>query len=267
MGKIIPIISQYHEASACTYKPGQQRRIFTIQISQTANPVDNIEFKRALTMQGFENANLDRTMVGVNCPSCNSCVPLRVPAPDFVMSANQKRMNKRNALLGAGLKRTYCAPTDEHYELYRAFYEIRIKDRQIEDAPVDAETFYATTRIRSHMQIIRVPLSGRLLSALYYDDYGDSIYAAAQIYDPTASDKMSLGRYGLTKLLEHAHQRGDIRHVYLGSWVKGSKAVDYKKDFHPLEAMTDQGWVQFDPDKHVTGPTLRLPAHQNLNLG
>lgn len=267
MGKIIPITSQYHDASTCTYNPGQLRRIFTIQIPQNANPVDNTEFKRALTLLGFENVNLDRTMAGMDCPTCNACVPLRIPAPDFMFSASQKRLEKRNVLLASRIDRTWCNPTDEHYELYKAFYQSRIKDREIENAPVDANTFFTTTRIRSHMQIIRAPLSDRLLSVLYYDDYGDNIYAATQIYDPEASDKMSLGRYGLLKLMEYAHRRGDINHVYIGSWVKGSKAVDYKKDYHPLEAMTDQGWVKFDPDKHITGPKLRLPLRQDLNLG
>lgn len=266
MGKIIPIISQHHEAAACTYKPGQKRRVFTIQIPEHANPVDNTEFKRALTLQGFENPNIERTMVGMDCPTCNACVPLRIPAPDFVLSANQRRLDKRNVMLASEIKRMRCGPTDEHYELYRAFYESRIKNRGIEDAVVDANIFHVTTSARSHMQIIRAPLSGKLLSALYYDDYGDSLYAASQIYDPEYAPEKSLGRYGLMKLVEYAHQRGDIRHVYLGSWVKGSKAVDYKKDFHPLEAMTDQGWVKFDPDKHVAGPTLQLPTRPSLNL-
>lgn len=267
MGKIIPIISQYHEAATCIYRPEQQRRVFTIQIPENANPVDNIEFKRALTLQGFENPNVDHAMVGVDCPSCNACVPLRIVVPDFTASENQKRLERRNKPLASGIHRTYCAPTHEHYELYREFYQARIQDRGIENSPVDADTFFVTTNIRSHMQIMRAPLSGKLLSAFYYDDYGDSIYAASQIYDPAISDKASLGKYALMKLVEYARQRGDIRHVYLGSWVKGSKAVDYKKDFHPLEAMTDQGWVKFDPDKHVTGPALRLPARRNLNLG
>lgn len=266
MGKILPIQSSYHEASTCNYRPGQQRRIFSIQIPPSSGVVDNIEFKRALTMQGYENVNLDFTMAGMNCPTCNSCVPLRIIAPDFQLSANQKHLNRKNRNLAEKTKITYCNPTTEHYNLYKLFYESRIKDRGIEDTPIDQDRFIAATRIRSQMQIIRDPVSDKLLAALYFDDYGDSLYAASQIYDPEASKKLSLGRYGVMKLVEYACRRGDIRHVYIGSWVKDSKAVDYKKDFHPLEAMTDQGWVAFDPAKHTSGPTQLMPQEHALRL-
>jgi arginine-tRNA-protein transferase len=34
-----------------------------------------------------------------------------------------------------------------------------------------------------------------------------------------------------------------LPHVYLGYWVDGSKKMDYKKNFRPLERLTAGGWT------------------------
>jgi arginine-tRNA-protein transferase len=59
-------------------------------------------------------------------------------------------------------------------------------------------------------------------------------------YDP-ALNARSLGRFAI---LDHVRQAAlvGLPHVYLGYWVRGSRKMDYKSDFHPMEQLTRLGW-------------------------
>ena len=35
-----------------------------------------------------------------------------------------------------------------------------------------------------------------------------------------------------------------LKYVYLGYWVEGSRKMDYKRRFQPLEYLTPPGWVR-----------------------
>jgi arginine-tRNA-protein transferase len=47
-------------------------------------------------------------------------------------------------------------------------------------------------------------------------------------------------------ILDHVHaaQRARLPYVYLGYWVRGSRKMDYKIRFSPLEALTQNGWEE-----------------------
>src|SRR3546814_7218605 len=43
--------------------------------------------------------------------------------------------------------------------------------------------------------------------------------------------------------------RAGLPYVYLGYWVEGSKRMQYKIRYRPLERLSKNGWVRFDPDE------------------
>jgi arginine-tRNA-protein transferase len=54
---------------------------------------------------------------------------------------------------------------------------------------------------------------------------------------------------GTAMILDHvraARARG-LPYVYLGYWVQGSKKMDYKARFQPLEALRRDGWERVQP--------------------
>ena len=68
----------------------------------------------------------------------------------------------------------------------------------------------------------------------------DGLSMVYSFYHP-GEDARSLGT---TMILDHvrAAQMRGLPHVYLGYWVRGSEKMDYKSRFHPMEALTRDGW-------------------------
>jgi arginine-tRNA-protein transferase len=56
----------------------------------------------------------------------------------------------------------------------------------------------------------------------------------------------SLGTHLILTLVDQARQEG-LPHVYLGYWIEGSRKMDYKRRFQPLEALGRDGWLPLDP--------------------
>lgn len=57
----------------------------------------------------------------------------------------------------------------------------------------------------------------------------------------TAEESRSLGTYMILDHVAEARKQA-LPHVYLGYWVRGSQKMDYKSRFHPMEALTREGW-------------------------
>ena len=64
--------------------------------------------------------------------------------------------------------------------------------------------------------------------------------------DPSLAYR-SLGTY---MILDHmrAAKIKRVPYVYLGYWVRGSRKMDYKARFQPLEALGSSGWKRLPPD-------------------
>jgi arginine-tRNA-protein transferase len=59
-------------------------------------------------------------------------------------------------------------------------------------------------------------------------------------FDPTLK-RRSLGRFAILDPVSQATTVG-LPYVYLGYWVRGSRKMDYKAAFRPLEQLTRFGW-------------------------
>jgi arginine-tRNA-protein transferase len=59
-------------------------------------------------------------------------------------------------------------------------------------------------------------------------------------FDPALSER-SLGTYMILDHVQAAKAKG-LPYVYLGYWVQGSRKMDYKSRFRPMEALGASGW-------------------------
>jgi arginine-tRNA-protein transferase len=59
-------------------------------------------------------------------------------------------------------------------------------------------------------------------------------------YDPQLSG-LSLGKYMILEHIKLARQM-KLPYLYLGYWVKGSKKMDYKAQYDPLEVFSGGTW-------------------------
>lgn len=261
MNRVIPIISHDYPPEPCTIKQGEQRRVHTLKIPNFYSGELSQEFKRRMMEKGFLNPAAPAVVTALDCVKCHSCVELRINLDKFTASRSHRRLNKINADLM--VSHAPIKLSKPHYNLYVSHTTERLND--VVEKPLNQDMFEACVLSRSHMQLLRNPRTKRLLGALYFDQYKDSLYAGTQIFAPQMSTERSLGRYGIFKLCEYGQAQG-IKHVYLGSWAKDGEHLRYKSSFRGLEAFVGQQWVDFNPDLHTRSTPPKIPKKLSVEL-
>ena len=87
----------------------------------------------------------------------------------------------------------------------------------------------------------------RLLAVAVVDRLPLALSAVYTFYDPEAT-RRSLGTQAVLQQIEVARQ-AELPHVYLGYWVPGSRKMEYKRDYQPLEVFSGGQWRRFEPDR------------------
>jgi len=175
------------------------------------------------------------------CPTCSSCVPVRVAVAGFVAGRSIKRLAAVNADLS--VETVPAQGTVEQFRLFTRYQLARHADSDmanmgfsdyramIEDSPV--ATRLVTLRDRAD----------RLIGVCLTDDLDDGSSAVYSFYDPD-QPKRSLGTWMVVELIRRAGAM-DRPFVYLGYWIAGSRKMAYKTRFQPLQALGSNGWAPF----------------------
>ena len=230
----------------CPYLAGRTERKVVTEITGPGAEALHDRLSRA----GFRRShNIAYAPV---CPSCQSCVPIRIPVASFQPNGTMRRIIKANA----GLEPFLVPPkaTAEQFHLFQryqqarhgggdmasmSFYDYRA---MVEDTPVDT----VLVEFRD--------AEGRLTSVCLTDRLGDGLSAVYSFYMP-ALEKRSLGTHAILWLIERARAL-NLPFVYLGYWVPESRKMAYKARFRPAEILVSGQWrtladtdfAQFQPD-------------------
>lgn len=177
-----------------------------------------------------------------HCQQCQACIPVRLPVNVFSPSRAQRRCLKRNADLYT--RETPSINTDEHYQLYQRYIEVRHADgdmyppsRKQYDEFLSAQwgvTRYLELRLKGDDTLVAVAVCDRLdqgLSAIY------------TFFDPTQTQR-SLGVLAVLIQIQQAQSLG-LPYVYLGYWIRQCQKMSYKTQYHPLEMFIDNHWHRF----------------------
>src|ERR1700712_1517416 len=152
--------------SACPYLPGRiERKVFT----ELSGP-DAGELNDALGRIGFRRSQ--GVAYRPSCLDCSACVSVRVLANEFVPSATQKRLIKRNA----DLEVSVCWPwsTEEQFELLRNYLAARHPEGGMADMDeIDFADMVELSPVDSYVVEYREPTvggrPGRLVGACLID--------------------------------------------------------------------------------------------------
>lgn len=194
-----------------------------------------------LLEQGFRRSGVH--VYRPHCMGCTRCIPARIPVADFQPSRSQRRCQARNDDLQL---RVTNRLNDEHFALYRHYLRSRHADGGMEPDNRDAfEQFLQCNwgevqfwEFRTHTRLLAVAVVDRLPLAL------SAVYT---FFDPDES-RRSLGTQAVLQQIEVARQ-AELPHVYLGYWVPGSRKMEYKRDYQPLEVFSGGQWRRFEPEK------------------
>jgi arginyl-tRNA--protein-N-Asp/Glu arginylyltransferase len=235
----------------CPYVAGRTERKVVTEIAGPGTEALHDRLSRA----GFRRShNIAYAPV---CPSCQACIPIRIPVATFQPGNTLRRIAKANAQL-EGFVVTPRA-TAEQFQLFQryqqarhgggdmatmSFYDYRA---MVEDTPV--ETFLAEFR----------DPDTRLISACLADRLGDGLSAVYSFFAP-AMEKRSLGTHAILWLIDRAKALG-LPYVYLGYWVPESRKMAYKARFRPSEILVSGTWRTLtDADLATEGGDVSEPA-------
>lgn len=218
----------------CPYLPGQTERKVVTTLS--GSDVDGLH--NSLSLAGFRRShNIAYTPA---CLGCSACIPVRINATDFVMTRSFRRTRDMNTSLRGTLEKPEA--TVEQYHLFSRYENDRHSDSDmalmgffeyramIEDSPIETS-----------LAMFRDP-EGQLVAACLVDHLNDGFSAVYSFFDTTLPAQRSLGTWIVLWLVEEC-QRQNLPYVYLGYWVNGSRKMDYKRRFRPLEALGPDGWA------------------------
>lgn len=189
-----------------------------------------------LSLSGFRRSHtIAYTPV---CDGCSACVSVRVPVKDFKPNRTQRRILNRNADLI--IEDRAPIATQEQYDLFKTYIHARHGDGDMAlMGQSDYRALVEETPVRSSLVEFRDP-EGRLVAGCLTDTLNDGLSAVYSFFEPDDT-RRSLGTFIVLWLIDRARELG-LDHIYLGYWVQGSRKMDYKRNFRPLEAYTPDGW-------------------------
>lgn len=183
--------------------------------------------------RGFRRAG--RVIYQPACRGCRACLPIRVRCADFRPSKSQRRRLAINADLKIGVRAP--EPTDEKFDLYQRYLAGRHGRREPETRE-DFERFLYDSPVDT-IEIEHRDGEGRLLAVGICDLCSRSLSSVYFYYDP-AQPRRALGVFGALAEIEFARESG-IPYYYVGFWVEGCRAMEYKDQFRPNEILHPDG--------------------------
>ncbi len=173
------------------------------------------------------------------CPSCASCVPVRINAARFEDTVSFRRIRRVNSdLVTANMS---AIATAEQYRLFSRYQHFRhnggdMSSMSYDDYRVLIEDPPVETRLIEYRDG-----DGTLVGAMLADQMEDALSAVYSFFDPDANDR-SMGTHMILGLVDHARDL-DLAYVYLGYWIEDSPKMSYKERFRPLERLGPHGWA------------------------
>jgi arginyl-tRNA--protein-N-Asp/Glu arginylyltransferase len=231
--------------SPCPYLPGRsERKVFTELSGEHAG-----ELNDALGRIGFRRSQ--NVAYRPSCADCSACVSVRVVTQEFQPNATQRKAIRRNSDLVV----TACKPwsTEEQYSLLQRYLHARHPGGGMTEMDdMDYADMVEQTPVDSHVIEYREPGSGgrpgRLIGACLTDRQADGLSMIYSYFDPDLPGRPGMGNYIILDHILRA-RRADLPYVYLGYWVEGSRRMQYKIRYRPLERLGRGGWVRFDPEE------------------
>lgn len=228
---------------SCPYLPGKvERKVFARLMGPHAAPLND-----ALTHSGFRRSQMIAYRPA--CDGCTACVSVRVVSEEFEMSRSMRRMARENSDIVRNA--VPAEATREQFALLQTYLATRhagggMSDMGLFDYVAMVEETPVETMLIEYRKREPDGSTGALVACALTDVLQDGLSMVYSFFDPSLAER-SLGTF---MILDHvqAAKAKRLPYVYLGYWVNGSRKMDYKSRFRPLEALGASGWKRL-PDE------------------
>lgn len=171
------------------------------------------------------------------CANCQACIPVRVATNEFLPNRSQRRSWKQHAELKVSLHPLEDQP--EYFSLYQRYQLARHRDGGMDDDNPDQ---YRNFLLQSHVDSMLVEFRDhdalRMVSVI--DVLDDGLSSVYTFYDPDVIGS-SFGTFNVLWQIELCRKL-QLPYLYLGYWIKQSKKMAYKANFHPLHGLVQDRW-------------------------
>ena len=233
----------------CPYVAGRTERKVVTEI--TGPDSENLHDR--LSRAGFRRShNIAYAPV---CPSCQSCIPIRVPVASFEPDRTLRKLARANSTL-EGFE-VPARASAEQFALFQRYQQDRHGDGDMATMSFyDFRAMVEDTPVDTCIVELRDP-GDQLVGACLADRLGDGLSAVYSFYAPELA-RRSLGTFTVLWLLERARAMG-LPHVYLGYWVPESRKMAYKARFRPAEIFVGGAWrIMTEADMVLGGAPIGL---------
>jgi arginine-tRNA-protein transferase len=170
------------------------------------------------------------------CAGCRECQPIRVPVGRFTPSKSQRRTWQRNQDLRIAVQT--AQPSDEKFDLYTRYVRGRHKPDHEDDRDSFIEFLYHSP-VETIEFTYRTPGEGKLIGVGLCDICPQSISSVYFYFDPEES-RRGLGTFSSLHEVDFARKH-NIPFYYLGYFIRGCGAMNYKAQFRPCELLHPDG--------------------------
>lgn len=220
----------------CSYLDDQEAT--TIFVDPTAD-VD-IHLYSRLSEIGFRRSGSH--LYRPHCAQCQACIPARIPVAQFKPNRQQRRCWARNRDIE--VRKIDSIDTTEHYDLYERYINERHNDGDMyPPSKIQYDAFL--TSEWGATRYFEFRCQETLLGVAVSDEMDNALSAVYTFFDPD-ENRRSLGSFGILYQIYKAREL-NLKHLYLGYWIKKCSKMSYKTQYRPLEVMVDRQWKIMSP--------------------
>lgn len=221
--------------------------------STLPHPCSYLEERQAVTIFMDPDQTLDRSQATIlsrhgfrrsgshiyrpNCPTCQACIPVRIPVEMFIPKRSFRRVIKRNSDLEVNWVETI--DNDESFELYAHYINTRHSDGDMYPATRQQYQQFLVEGL-SNTKYVSFRVNDKLVAVAVMDQLDDGFSAVYTFFKPEMAER-SLGRLAILWQIEHCKQ-ANLPYLYLGYWIKNCDKMNYKTQFRPLELYIEDRW-------------------------
>ncbi|MBW6477746.1 MAG: arginyltransferase [Chromatiales bacterium] len=219
----------------CSYLPGQQ------QLNLFADPNTRMDpaLYSVLCELGFRRSG--EYVYAPRCPSCQACLPVRLPVAEYRPNRSQRRNWRDNADLQ--VKLVEAQYHEEHFRLYQRYLLSRHPDGSMSETdPAQFQRFFGSSW--SDTRYLEFRQQGQLLAVSVVDLLRDGLSAVYTFFDPDAQQR-GLGVYAVQWMIAETARRG-LSHLYLGYLIHDCDKMAYKARYRPLEVFRQGSWQELE---------------------
>ena len=228
----------------CPYIAGRTERKVVTEISGP----DSDSLHDRLSRAGFRRShNIAYAPV---CPSCNACVPIRIPVALYRPDRAMRRVLRANP--GIEGHEVPARATAEQFQLFQRYQIARHSEGDMATMSFyDYRAMIEDTPIETVVVEFRDP-DDTLVGGCLMDRLGDGLSAVYSFFSPELAQR-SLGNYAILWMIERGRSLG-LPYVYLGYWVPESAKMAYKARFTPSEVLAGGTWRLLTDADHAPSP-------------